>query len=116
MSHKYSKRGIIWEMLEEIPILGELFEKFKHRSDSKGMKKLACCCLPIALILAVPFILIFLWLVKLAISLFKIDTVNATDWIDDTRNWINNLSPFNQISDFLNGAGQWLQSLSQLLP
>lgn len=108
-SHK-KKSGLMGEVLGEVPIIGELFESLGGgRIGRKGVKKIACCCAPLALILLVPLIMFVYWLVKSSLSLFQVNLPNV-DWIEQAKNWLTNTFQLDQITGWV-GQFQALQGL-----
>lgn len=105
--HKEPKRN---EILDQLPFVGDISEPLrKYGIGKKGIKKLACCCAPLALILLIPVVMVIYWLTKSALSLFKIDLTNV-NWIEQTKNWLISNFQLDQISEWV-GQFQALQGI-----
>lgn len=101
---------MIGELIAEIPIVGELFESLGGgKIGRKGIRKIGCCCLPIALVLLLPIVAAIYWLAKSALSLINIDLTNI-NWIEQTKNWVINNFQLDQVTEWINQF-QTLQGL-----
>lgn len=107
-SYKPRKESMFGEILGELPIVGELFESISGgKIGKKGIKKLGCCCAPIALILLIPAIMLVYWIIRSGLSLFKIDISNI-NWLEQTKNWLMGNFGLDQI-------GQWFSGIQGIL-
>lgn len=90
MGKKFKK--LRWyKVLEEIPLFGEVFEKVFKVSGSKFAGKLACCCLPFAIILLVPVALIALVLISAAVGYFQ-NGFNLDSLLAQAEYWLTALN------------------------
>jgi hypothetical protein len=105
-AHGTLRKGALGELMGEIPIVGEL-TKFLPVSGGRGIKKICCCCAPVALIFLIPLGMLIYWLIKNALSLFKIDITNI-NWIEQTKTWLTGNLGLDQM-------GQWFGNVGNLL-
>lgn len=102
-----SRESMFGEILGEVPVIGELAESFRFRSGNKGIKKFCCCCAPIAILLLIPLGMLVYWLIRSAMSLFKIDITNI-NWLEQSKNWLMGNFGLDQI-------GQWFGGLQGII-
>lgn len=113
MGKKYKRKKLLLSVLEEIPVIGELFEKaFKFRKY--GPKKLgkltSCCCL-------VPGSILLVFAVA-AIAFLASDilgVLQGSEWIrgavEGAKDIAGPLNPLDEISNWLGDVGEWVNSI-----